>query len=81
MFARNDFLFSIFLSNSIFSGTSNGRGSFQFNLQTYTDSEYIHEQTTGYKTGEIMYFDVTIDREVEGLEFTGKTEIISKTEN
>ena len=62
---------TISVQPNFLAGSSNGRGNFHFELQTFSDPEFTIEQTTGFKTGEVMYFDVTIDHVVSGVQFSG----------
>ena len=67
---------TISVQPSFLEGSSNGRGNFNFLLQTYSDPEFSIEQSNGFKTGEVMYFDVTIDRVVTGVQFSGTLKTI-----
>lgn len=52
-------------------GSSRGTGNFDFKLQTYSDSTYSTVASDGFKTGELMFFDIKLDRAVDGVQFTG----------
>lgn len=51
-------------------GSSRGTGNFDFKLQTYSDSTYSTVASEGFKTGELMFFDIKLDRAVDGVKFT-----------
>ena len=52
-------------------GSAAGRGDFSFNLETFSDSQFSIPSSTGFRTGDIMYFDVVNENPMKDIKFTG----------
>ena len=52
-------------------GSAAGRGDFTFNLETFSDSQFSIPASTGFRTGDIMYFDVVNENPMKDIKFTG----------
>ena len=57
-------------------GSADAQGQFRFELETYSDSGFSVSQSSGFRTGDVMYFDVTIDNKISNLEFVGEYKMI-----
>ena len=62
-------------------GSANAEGQVLggFELETYSDPDFSIEQSSGFRTGDVMYFDVTIDKKISNLEFVGKFQLFYMT--
>ena len=60
-------------------GSANAEGQVLggFELETYSDPDFSIEQSSGFRTGDVMYFDVTIDKKISNLEFVGKFQLFN----
>jgi len=51
-------------------GHASGRGDFTFDLETFSDSEFSVPASTGFRTGDIMFFDIVNANPMKGIKFT-----------
>ena len=58
-------------------GRASGRGDFSFDLETFSDSEFSVPASTGFRTGDIMYFDIVNANPMKDIKFTGLYLIVS----